>query len=469
MKMLTRFIALLLVTTGLAIETVSSDSDTAPTEALIPQEPQAAKEPLAAVEEKVEEKDDKALTEKKEEKDKKPEEKQALSGEQLLEIMKRFAPMVYLYDSDPFRPADFNWYIGQCKLVDGDTVHQPGTFDGQTLAGVTNSEAYLTPVDKKATYPGQPIVNEHSDAPCYVNVVPNWVQTPEGGRTLASIILQYYFFYAFNGPTIPKTTIGTHEADWEHINVHLKATHEPSPSEDAAAPVFTVEKIFYAAHKERRNGHYVKGDQVKFCEGTHPLVYSSKYGHASHPQLFHFVNAQLDLVDDTGPRWNCWEHAVYLGTREAPSGQTPWLPFQGKCGAGGAPRMPTSQKTWRVAEQAPKCIATIQMRLSPLKGESSRASQDFSLVDKIPTRVQRLYWEIDHPQAADITFSVHHHRPSILLKDEKNIYEDLVGSGTETKVASEDSHLYIARVRVDNPAINKADSVTLKIYVVEEK
>lgn len=387
---------------------------------------------------------------------------QGLGCEQMQNFIKKYAPLVYLHSQDPFRPASFEWYFDRCVVVDGSNTYEPGTITLDQLGAIQTRESYLTPKDKKATYRGQAIVNKNCNAPCYVNIVPYWKPVNDSKR-LESLVVQYFFFYPFNGPTIPHTKIGIHEGDWEHIDLYFDVM------QDGDTETLKLKGGFYAAHREKIHGKHLSASSIQRFEGTHPIVYSSMHGHPSHPKLFPFINSELDRVDSKGPRWRCWDNLVYLGTKESPSKEAPWIRFAGRCGKGSeAPCMPSYQSTWRTEGVERKLLLSVKMQLSPLSGEKSRASALFSLKNKIPTRIKRLYWKVNHPQASKIEFSVNQQRPTLFIPDKKAVYANLKGSGTETHVSSTQTDLYISRVKRLDPSLDPRTTVELEIWGTEE-
>ncbi|KAL6047652.1 DUF946 domain-containing protein [Balamuthia mandrillaris] len=156
--------------------------------------------------------------------------------------------------------------------------------------------------------------------------------------------LQYFFFYAHNGPLLPRLipTAGVHEGDWEHITVRISASTE------------AILAIFMDSHgNEGRwytdvasSNSASANDGYKLTNGTHPIVYSSKCSHAVKPNAGRhkrakFGNFQLvtpidDETDDAGVRWQTWKKIVLLRPREeATIEDCPsllWLRFNGDWG-----------------------------------------------------------------------------------------------------------------------------------------
>ena len=120
---------------------------------------------------------------------------------------------------------------------------------------------------------------------------------------------------------VEKLEIGSHEGDWEHIDVFIKEK-KPTSSD------YTIKKVFYARHKNE-DGRF---DRFEAVESTHPIVYSAQFGHASYGVPVFGVNKLADKANGQGARWQTWKNIIYLGTKDEPAVGSEWLRYKGKWG-----------------------------------------------------------------------------------------------------------------------------------------
>lgn len=90
------------------------------------------------------------------------------------------------------------------------------------------------------------------------------------------VVLQYWFFYAFNNWRSGYSGANDHEADWESIHIYLY------PSDQGK---YTPEWVAYASHYDEGDDirrHWEDADVEKI--GQHPVVYVAAGSHASYYQ-----------------------------------------------------------------------------------------------------------------------------------------------------------------------------------------
>ncbi len=165
----------------------------------------------------------------------------------------------------------------------------------------------------------------------------------EGG----GVLLQYWFFYAFNDAY----GVFDHEGDWEHVTVRLGPTLEP-------------EGAWYARHHDSHPGVWFGWSELTH-DGEHPVVLSARGTHASYASPLE-VPAWERTCDTTwtsaaragGCRvWRTWGpeagSVVNVGERNAP--RVPFIAWPGRWGATGRlgmdsrlepPRGPAFQAAW---------------------------------------------------------------------------------------------------------------------------
>lgn len=96
--------------------------------------------------------------------------------------------------------------------------------------------------------------------------------------------LEFWFYYAYNGPINVKTTlpppydyvslqqVGRHEGDWEHVT--LRFTREKGRHSG-----WTFDQMFLSQHS---GGQWLSADELAYSDGTHPIVYSALDSHANY-------------------------------------------------------------------------------------------------------------------------------------------------------------------------------------------
>jgi hypothetical protein len=143
----------------------------------------------------------------------------------------------------------------------------------------------------------------------------------------------YWFWYPFNfweSPTAGVHVKEIHEGDWEHIVVRLDGGDNPT----AAAYYY-----HYCAPDVHTWGQLLIppiGSGSGLFEGTHPIVYSARGGHASYwgtglagVHVLESCDGSFQIYDETsaGPGWKTWG-----GMQDARA--QPWYGFGGAWGWG---------------------------------------------------------------------------------------------------------------------------------------
>ena len=247
-----------------------------------------------------------------------------VSFSKALDLSKKHAPVVILY-GDSFTPCAVEEYIEKCKLwgAQKKMIADVGRISADHLKQA-DKDSYLDPVSSE-NYQGAEIKgkslfslfkknNGRLTAPVYVNVH----EKKEGGY-----LLQYWFFYPYNGDIVLK--IGTHEGDWEHVDVHLDRNEK-------------LTQVFFARHRQAVHGAMHEAKDLEMRDG-HFVVYSARHGHASYAH-HHIINKSLDLLNKNGPQWKTWENVVLIDDQ-------PWAMFKGRWGKDqNSPRGPRMQNTF---------------------------------------------------------------------------------------------------------------------------
>lgn len=364
------------------------------------------------------------------------------SDQQRQQVITKFAPEVRFHTDEKYFPMDVNEFLKFVDLRDnGAKVIIPkGQVTGQKLAAYSAPQYtnyYLGFADKSMKGGVKPDQNKLVHSPLYANFIP----LADGA------LIQYLFFFPFNGAfqigelpvgfdkvinTVTKTgNIGEHEGDWEHVNVLLKG---PTPD------MLTLQDVYYARHRASKDGSF---DKPELSEGTHPVVYSSKWGHASHYK-HRDRQADQDATSPNGPRWRGWEDVQYVGTKEHPTPGHEWLSFAGHFGGtdGGkeSPDSPASQGWWRSSAQQIRPDILAQVTVTK-KGNNTKESAEFE-IKNTPTFIRKLNWSITKVntpgvKANNIIYSVYNSKGDLLFKN-------LKGSPVTTPL--KDKKMYIGNV-----------------------
>ncbi len=97
-------------------------------------------------------------------------------------------------------------------------------------------------------------------------------------RDTLEIDLQYYFFFAYNGPIVSwLPAAGTHEADWEHVTVRL------APDGHSIRAVYFDAYDWEGKWALQPATAVTAHDGYLLTEGTHPLVFAAKHSHSCYP------------------------------------------------------------------------------------------------------------------------------------------------------------------------------------------
>ncbi|MFN7662853.1 MAG: Vps62-related protein [Alphaproteobacteria bacterium] len=248
---------------------------------------------------------------------------------EMTDLIRRFGPIVYFHPQERYFPDSIESFANKAyvecfteekrgKKVKQTSVLRHDNDIPSTLKGLSQSESCIFALKeeeiKKKAYRGQSPASDGSiTAPCYVHVFklrPNYY------------ILQFIYFYPYNGPTvgIGKLTLGTHEGDWEHMDVHIEKRNGD----------WTIARVHYAAHQQFKGGMYEPG---KFPEENgHPLAYAAKYGHASLPRQV-WLDGNLDTTKKSKYRWNCSENYKIFAVNGRPwPDDAWWANFKGRWG-----------------------------------------------------------------------------------------------------------------------------------------
>jgi hypothetical protein len=373
-------------------------------------------------------------------------------------LIRKFAPLVKLYPEEDNLPSSINWYLDRSVLkkdhADGDSTRNPvdlivsDNLSSPLIANYAEESYYLTPKDgiRKDTLYGEPLTMLNgqmvSPAACYAH----YVEKDHGA------VIQYFFFYTFNGDiSWVLGKIGTHEGDWEHIDIHLE-------KKDGH---YELSEAYYDRHGSNAYGELYNANELEYADVSHPVVYSAFHGHASYKDRF-LINKVLDRTSNDGPRWRCWDNVVDLGTLDHPAPGQEWLSYGGRWGKDGN-TSPARRDWWRKTADQKVFVASVITHPFSAQMRDQLSSDKFKIKGEVPKRVKKLYWRIDHPQAASMTFFVTHKN---IWGHQSQVYGPLSGSGTVTPVG-EQNDLYISNL-TSTVEILGAPALKVIVEAVEE-
>jgi hypothetical protein len=240
-----------------------------------------------------------------------------LADDEELALAARYAPIVVLDPTDRYRPASVDWLLVRLPAQSRSPRERLEAAFGGPRASFL--EAWRA---------GSP---DPRDWVTYLHVYP---------RVDGGINLQYWFFYPYNDGAV----LFDHDADWEHVTIHLDEQRRPR-------------ELMLAQHGNNRPGEIRAWETVR-RDGDHPIVLAARGDHASYPDRasapwFERVSPCVTLTGCASPIWRTWEAGglVNIGERGAlldPEGAFAYTGRWGRAGAwlrfGGAPKSPPHQR-----------------------------------------------------------------------------------------------------------------------------
>jgi hypothetical protein len=253
-------------------------------------------------------------------------------------LLQRFAPVVLLHPTEEALPASTGWLLARSDLEPA-TGPRPRVLAASVLGLVGWPKPVEDPAARLHPLPGTHAGSaDRSEWTVYGHAFP-----AEGG----GVLLQYWFFYAFNDAY----GLFDHEGDWEHVTVKL-------------GPSLAPEGAWYARHHDSHPGPWFAWSALS-REGEHPVVLSGRGTHASFASV-EDVPAYERTCGTTWPAaaqaggcavWRTWEEStggvVNVGERAAP--RVPFIAWPGRWGSTGRlgldsrslpPRGPAFQSGW---------------------------------------------------------------------------------------------------------------------------
>jgi hypothetical protein len=255
-------------------------------------------------------------------------------------LLMKYRPVIYLNTSEKYFPLTIQEFLASSQLVRCNNKTVLKDYGGITPENIASFNTEFAAPEDLMVEIRESAHNGHD--PHTLAQVPVYVHVYDHPAT-NSIVAQYVFLYAYNGAQrIAGMDFGAHKGDVEHVSVFIdKTTH-------------TLTHMYFAAHNTG-TGRLVPRDRIKFYHGgTHPVVYSARWSHASYEKSGKFpqgrahtgsvvdsVSMYDDMTDDTGVHWRPNTVVVIDNT-------TGWNVFKGTLGGGRerGPRAPSQQKGW---------------------------------------------------------------------------------------------------------------------------
>lgn len=220
-----------------------------------------------------------------------------------------YAPILYFVDGERCFPVDVSYAIENSYVyVVGDPTPLSTSPTEALLGNYTSSDAYYLDNQRGTTEADDDgIENDYQNKMAALGfTVYSHVDTTQN-------IIQYWFFYAFNGGDLNR-----HEGDWEMVQVVLSGGQ---PTEVMFSQHYTGQKATW--------------DQVE-KEGDHVKVYVARGSHANYIKPF---SGKIGLASDTvgaNGRILKPKNVQPDGYEIIPLGSQPWLSFAGRWGWAGA-------------------------------------------------------------------------------------------------------------------------------------
>ncbi|PKI39098.1 uncharacterized protein LOC116208562 [Punica granatum] len=191
--------------------------------------------------------------------------------DQVHALIGHYGPTVFFHPDESYLPSSVEWFFKNGALLyeDGKEKGERIKYDGSNLpCGGCNDGEFWIDLPEEDDSRDFLISGNLDSAELYVHV------KPALGGTFTDIVM--WVFCPFNGPatlkvgpvSIVMSRVGQHVGDWEHYTLRVSN--------------FTGE-LWSMYFSEHSGGGWVDASEIEYIERNRPIVYSSKYGHASFP------------------------------------------------------------------------------------------------------------------------------------------------------------------------------------------
>ncbi|DAC72625.1 MAG TPA: hypothetical protein DSN98_04160 [Thermoplasmata archaeon] len=228
------------------------------------------------------------------------------------DLAEQYAPILYFTNAEKCYPIDVSYALENSYLYEvGNPTPLSTAPTAAILSNYTSDNFYL---DNQR---GTVAVGDNGIETDYQNKMATLGYKVYAHVDTASNVIQYWFFYAFNGGDLNR-----HEGDWEMIQVVLSGgqpTH-----------------VMFSQHN---NGQSAKWSQVD-KEANHVKVYVAKGSHANYIKPYSGkLGLASDTVGDNGKVIRPTEYTVEVLDAQ------PWLSFAGRWGWAGANQSAAAEAT----------------------------------------------------------------------------------------------------------------------------
>lgn len=287
----------------------------------------------------------------------------ALTDAEKHDLAQKSAPLLKFHPDDASSLASADWYIPRCSL---EVLKQDGSKETLATLGTLTPEKLAELLKKyKDNIPGEFFLNPGAGKePNHINTLrgPGYIKGVSDQHIYYNIVeisdtyvkISYWFFCPYQGniDIIPGVNIvlnklkaGSHEGDWEHIDVRW----------DKINNSWVIRDVFFARHGQAK-GDLVKKNDVQFVNdqmksdkmGTHPVVYVALNSHGTYPKNIFFISADADKTSDKGPIAFLYGKDAQGEWKLEDYNKQPWSPYIFRWGAdltkkfGGSPETPHS-------------------------------------------------------------------------------------------------------------------------------
>jgi len=349
-----------------------------------------------------------------------------LTDAEKFDLVQRSAPLLKFHPKDDSSLASADWYIPKCSLEvlkengTKEVLANLGTLTPERLAELLKKnqdkikgEIFLNPgagkePNHKYALKGPGYENGISDQHAYYNFL-------EISDTYVKI--SYWFFYPYQGnidivpgvnTVIEKLKAGSHEGDWEHINVRWEKVNN----------AWEIKDVFFGRHGyqkgdlvNRQNVQFVNDQMKSDKKGTHPVVYVAMNSHGTYPKNIFFLSSDVDKTSNKGPqafmfgkdKQNNWKLEDY--NKQA------WSPYIFRWGAdltkklGGSPKTPHGYDSFIKGKRSPATLIVDKkpvLKLEVKNGKSpyfeierrARIKEiDFRVIGTVPQSIELEVWK----------------------------------------------------------------------------
>jgi len=226
------------------------------------------------------------------------------------ELAKQYAPVLYFVEGEKCFPVNVSYALENSYLYENGNPSPLSTTPTSALLSTLTTDNYF--LDNQQ---GTVAVGDNGIENDYQSKMASQGYTIYANVDSVNNIIQYWFFYAFNGGDLNR-----HEGDWEMVQVVLSGGQ---PSE-----------VMFSQHYA---GQKATWEQVE-KDGDHVKVYVAKGSHANYIKPYSGkVGLASDTVGDNGRILRSTDYTIEVLTTQ------PWLTFGGRWGWAGVDQSTTAQ------------------------------------------------------------------------------------------------------------------------------